>query len=401
MIEVKKNIYNVGAIDWNLREFHGYVTEEGSTYNAYLIIDEQVTLIDTVKEYLFDDMIANISKIIDPSKIDNIISLHSELDHAGGVARMADIAPNAKIYASKAGVMALKAHFHGIRDIIAVAEDFVLNTGKYNFKFHLAQLLHWPDNMVAYLQEEKILFSNDAFGQHLASSAYFDDAYDNDGVFFRQLQKYYANILQCYGERVLPFAKRAILPYEIDVICNSHGLMIRKYVKEVIECYAAWASSNVKNKAMIVYDSMWGSTETIAKTLQRTLEENGVNAILCNLKYNHISDVMVDVLDSAAVLVGSPTLNGDMLPTVASFLCYFKGLMNQKSYKIVMPFGSFGWIADGYKSLDAYLKNIKGVSVLEGYKVKYVPTDEDLKAVEELALTVVQSIKERVGKNEA
>ncbi len=399
MIEVKKNIYNVGAIDWNLREFHGYVTEEGSSYNAYLIIDEQITLIDTVKGYLFDDMIANIAKIVDPSKIDNIISLHAEMDHAGGVGRMASIAPNAKIYASKAGVTALNAHFHGIREIIPVAENFVLNTGKYNFTFHLAALLHWPDNMVAYLPEEKILFSNDAFGQHIASSQYFDDQYENDGVFFKQLQKYYANILQCYGERVLPFAKRAVLPYEIDVICNSHGLMIRKYVKEVIECYAGWASSNVKNKAMIVYDSMWGSTETIAKTLQKTLEAQGINAILCNLKYNHISDIMVDVLDSAAVLVGSPTLNGDFLPTVASFLCYFKGLLNQKSYKIVMPFGSFGWIADGYKNLDEYLKNIKGVTVLEGFKVKYVPTDDDLKTVVEFGNNVAVAIGERVDKN--
>lgn len=397
MIKVKEGIYNVGAVDWNLREFHGYVTEEGSTYNAYLIIDEQITLIDTVKEYLYDDMLEAISSVIDPSKIDNIVSLHTEMDHSGGVPMIAEIAKNAKIYASTQGATALKAHFHDLRDVIPVKEDFVLNTGKYNFVFHMAQLLHWPDNMVCYLKEERILFSNDIFGQHLASSSYFDDLYD-DGVFFRQLKKYYANIVQCYSEKVLEFAERAVMPYDIDIICPAHGLMIRKYIKESIELYASWASSKVKNKAVVVYDTMWHSTEMLAKEIQKTLEQEGIEAILSDLKFNHMSNVITDVLDSAAVVVGTPTLNSSMLPTVSAFLCYMKGLMHRKSDKVVMGFGSYGWCGGGFKDLENELKNLKGATFLEGYRQKFVPTEENIKEVHQKALEIAEAVKERLAK---
>ena len=394
MVTIKKNIYWVGGVDWNIRDFHGYTTEEGSSYNAYLIIDEKITLIDTVKSYLYEEMLSRISEIIDPAKIDNIISLHTEMDHSGALPEIYKVAKNAKIYASPQGVIGLKKHYPELKEILTCEEGSTLNTGKYTFTFHLAQMLHWPDNMAAYLEQEKILFSNDAFGQHIASSVHFDDMY-SEGMFFRQAMKYYANIVQCYNERVVAFAKKAVMPHDIEIICPSHGIIIRKYTKEIIAKYIEWATNTVKKKALVVYDSMWESTDKLARQIQRGLEDSGVETSLCDLKYNHISDIMTDVLDSAAIVVGSPTLNNNMLPNVAAFLCYLKGLAPAK--RIGMAFGSFGWNGQGHKQVHSALLELKEWDIsLEPLGVKYIPTEEELAMAYEKGKSMAALIEKTV-----
>lgn len=395
MTKIKDNIYWVGGVDWNLRDFHGYTTEEGSSYNAYLIIDEKVVLIDTVKDYLTDDMMKRISEIIDPAKIDIIISNHVEMDHSGALPHIASIAKNAKIYASPNGVRGLNAHYNNLPKIEEVSEGMKLNIGKYNLTFHLAQMVHWPDNMAVYLEEEKILFSNDAFGQHIASSKHFDDEI-SEGLLFREAMKYYANIVQCYNPKVLEFAKKAILPHQIDIIAPSHGVIYRKFVKEIIADYIKWASNKVNNKAVVVYDTMWKSTELLAKEIQKGLEDSGVNAILCNLQYCDRSNIMTDVLDSALVAVGSPTLNNGMLPTVSAFLCYLKGLA--PSERIGYAFGSFGWGGQSVALVNDTLKTLNGWQLpLEPQKVKFIPRKEDLENFYKVGMELAKLVKEKVA----
>lgn len=391
MVKIKPNIYWVGGVDWNLRNFHGYTTEEGSSYNSYLITDEKVVLIDTVKDYLYDEMIDRISRIIDPSKIDIIISNHVEMDHSGVLPKIAEVAKNAKLYASPQGVIGLKEHFPDLREITPCEEGAKLNIGKYNLTFHLAKMLHWPDNMAVYLEEERILFSNDAFGQHIASSVRFDDEFSED-MLFRQAMKYYANIVQCYNAQVLNFAKTAIIPNEIDMICPSHGIIYRKYVKEIISKYIEWANNTVKNKAVIVYDTMWQSTEILAKQLQYALEENGIEALLRNLEYSHISDIMTDVLDASLVAVGSPTLNNNMLPTVSAFLCYLKGLA--PSERMGFAFGSYGWGGQGTGFVNEALKSLNKWDIpIEPVKVRYIPNKEDLLNMHKTGESLAEIIK--------
>ena len=176
--EIKKGIHWVGAIDWSMRSFHGYETGRGSSYNAYLILDEKITLIDTVKEPFRDELISRISSVIDPAKIDIIVSNHVEPDHSGSIPEMMKLCPKAEIYTSDPnGFKGLTAHYgklpyHGVK-----AGD-TLSLGKRTLKFVPTPMLHWPDSMVTYCPEEKILFSNDAFGQHLAASKLFDDEVD-------------------------------------------------------------------------------------------------------------------------------------------------------------------------------------------------------------------------------
>jgi flavorubredoxin len=174
-VQIAENIYWVGAIDWNIRSFHGYSTPRGTTYNAYLIIDEKITLVDTVKHYLFDEMVARISYLIDPAKIDYVISNHVEMDHSGGLPRLMTLAPKAKIIASVNGEKGLKAHYKGNWNFNVVKSGETLSLGKRSLTFVHTPMVHWPDNMVSYLPEDKILFSNDAFGQHIATSERFDD----------------------------------------------------------------------------------------------------------------------------------------------------------------------------------------------------------------------------------
>ncbi len=266
-IKIKDNIYWVGGIDWDLRNFHGYLTQRGSTYNAYLVIDEKITLIDTVKHYLCDEMLERISSVVDPSKIDCIISNHVEMDHSGSLPMIAKIAPRATIYTSPNGMKGLNEHYKSGLNLKAVNNAETISTGKYNFTFVLTPMVHWPDNMITYLPEERILFSNDAFGQHLATPERFDDEFSLD-IIMEEARKYYANIVLPYSDQVKK-ALAAAAPLAIDVIAPSHGIIWRKNIPSIIKAYTAWSANETADKALIIYDTMWNSTKKIAFACRR------------------------------------------------------------------------------------------------------------------------------------
>jgi flavorubredoxin len=372
-VEVKEGIYWVGGIDWNLRNFHGYLTQRGSTYNAYLIVDEKITLVDTVKSYLTGEMLERIRSIVDPSKIDYIICNHVEMDHSGGLPELMKIAPNASIFCSPKGEIGLREHYKENWNYKPMESGTVLNLGKKSLHFILTPMVHWPDNMVVYLPEDKILFSNDAFGQHLASSERFDDEYPLD-ITMLEARKYYANIVLPYSKQVQKVLV-GINDMEIDIIANSHGIIWRKHVKEIISGYTSWASNETRKRALIIYDTMWHSTEAMALTIQDAFEQKGYVTALLSLQHHHISDIMTEVIDAEYICIGSPTLNGRMLPSVAAFLTYLSGLAPKNRKSIV--FGSYGW---GPKQIEdiAHIMTSSGFEVMATEKVKYVPSPEDL-----------------------
>ena len=375
-IEIKKNIYWVGGIDWDLRNFHGYLTQKGSTYNAYLIVDEKITLIDTVKSYLFDEMLERISSVVDPTKIDYIVSNHVEMDHSGAVPRMKEINPNAVIITSPNGQKGLEEHYGDLNYTVVKTGD-TLNTGNHTLSFVETQMVHWPDNMMTYLKEEKILFSNDAFGQHIATSERFDSDYFFD-IILEEARKYYANIVLPFAPQVRK-ALEAASSLDIDVIAPSHGIIWKDNINEIIKSYDEWSNNTTKKKALIIYDTMWDSTKKIAKTIQKIFEATGFTTKLLNLQANHISDIMTECIDAEYICVGSPTLNNNMLPTVAAFLTYMKGLApkNRKG----LAFGSFGWGGQSVSQIDEILKSCK-FETLEPIKVKYIPKETDLIEIE-------------------
>ncbi|MDI6812688.1 MAG: FprA family A-type flavoprotein [Desulfitobacteriaceae bacterium] len=375
-IKLKEGIYWVGGIDWDIRNFHGYLTQRGTTYNAYLIVDEKVTLIDTVKHYLFEEMMERISAIIDPAKIDYIVANHVEMDHSGGLPRLLEVAKNAGIYTSPNGEKGLKAHYKKDWKFHVVKSGDSLNIGRYNLTFVQTPMVHWPDNMVTYLPEEQILFSNDAFGQHIASAERFDDEFPRD-IMLDEAAKYYANIVMPYGAQVQKTLD-SLKHLDVGMIAPSHGIIWRSRIPEILSEYKTWSNNEPTEKTAIVYDSMWGSTERVAYAIQNAFENRGIPARLMNLRTNHISDIMTYILTAKYICVGSPTLNSNMLPTVAGFLAYLKGLSPKK--RIALAFGSYGWGGQSIGQIEGTLKEC-GFELLEMVRILYVPDDGQLQEV--------------------
>lgn len=374
-IEISPKVWWVGGIDWNERLFHGYTTERGITYNAYLIMDEKITLIDTCKATFADELVQRISQVVDPAKIDVVITNHVEMDHSGSLPVIHKIAPNAEIYASAgAGVNELRAHF-GI-EATPVKTGDTLCIGDRTLSFVTTPMVHWPDNMVTYSDVDKILFSNDAFGQHFATTKRFDDENDMCEV-MKQAKKYYANIVWPYGMQA-GRALAAVKGLELKMIAPSHGCIWRSHIDEIIAKYEEWTTYQTQEKAVVVFDSMWHSTESMAREICDAFIAEGISAQLIDVKSTHISDIMLYMCDAKYVAVGSPTLNSNMLPTVASFLTYMRGLSPKNEQRIGLAFGSYGWAPLGPKQVYAELENAKFQLPVPVVAQQWVPSEEDL-----------------------
>lgn len=374
-IEISPKVWWVGGIDWNERLFHGYTTERGITYNAYLIMDEKITLIDTCKATFADELVQRISQVVDPAKIDVVITNHVEMDHSGSLPVIHKIAPNAEIYASAgAGVNELRAHF-GI-EATPVKTGDTLCIGERTLSFVTTPMVHWPDNMVTYSDVDKILFSNDAFGQHFATTKRFDDENDMCEV-MKQAKKYYANIVWPYGMQA-GRALAAVKGLELKMIAPSHGCIWRSHIDEIIAKYEEWTTYQTQEKAVVVFDSMWHSTESMAREICDAFIAEGVSAQLIDVKSTHISDIMLYMCDVKYVAVGSPTLNSNMLPTVASFLTYMRGLSPKNEQRIGLAFGSYGWAPLGPKQVYAELENAKFQLPVPVVAQQWVPSEENL-----------------------
>ncbi len=374
-IEISPKVWWVGGIDWNERLFHGYTTERGITYNAYLIMDEKITLIDTCKATFADELVQRISQVVDPAKIDVVITNHVEMDHSGSLPVIHKIAPNAEIYASAgAGVNELRAHF-GI-EATPVKTGDTLCIGERTLSFVTTPMVHWPDNMVTYSDVDKILFSNDAFGQHFATTKRFDDENDMCEV-MKQAKKYYANIVWPYGMQA-GRALAAVKGLELKMIAPSHGCIWRSHIDEIIAKYEEWTTYQTQEKAVVVFDAMWHSTESMAREICDAFIAEGISAQLIDVKSTHISDIMLYMCDAKYVAVGSPTLNSNMLPTVASFLTYMRGLSPKNEQRIGLAFGSYGWAPLGPKQVYAELENAKFQLPVPVVAQQWVPSEENL-----------------------
>lgn len=384
-IQLKPEIYWVGGIDWDLRNFHGYLTPKGSTYNAYLIMDEQTTLIDLVKHYLVDELLARISVLTDPRNIKNIVVNHVEMDHSGALPKLMEIAPEATIITSPHGEKALRRHYKKDWKFKVVKTGDTIKIGKRTLQFVLTPMVHWPDSMATYCPEERVLFPNDAFGQHIASPARFAEELGLD-IAFAEAARYYANIVLPLGEQVLKVLT-ALKPLAIDIIAPSHGVIWRNpaEIKLIIAAYEKWAKHETEpNRAVIVYDTMWGATEQIAYALREGLEDAGIEVSMCSLQTNHISSIVTEVLFSRFVLVGSPTINNSFLPTVGAFLTYLKGL--RPKHRIGLAFGSYGWGGQGAKDVETILQELGWNLPEKLININYVPDPAELAQVRETAI---------------
>ncbi len=379
-IKIKPDIYWVGAIDWAIRDFHGYVTTNGTTYNNYIVLDEQITLFDTVKHTFSKTTIDNIKSLVEPSKIKNIIINHIENDHVTSLDDIMALSPDAKIYITEKGKKGLARFFDISKwDINVVKTGDTLNIGKRNLLFLETPMLHWPDSMMTYIKEDKLLISQDGFGQHYASVARFDDEFITcysvseleDAVI-----DYYSNILMPFGILIKnKIAEIQKLGLEIDMIAPDHGIIWRKDPSKILKMYLDMANGKAELRVAIIYDTMWQSTELMTVPIAQGIQDEGVDVKVMKLRAVPNSIAIKEFWKSRGCLIGSPTLNNSMYPTVADFLTYLKGL--RPRHRLIGAFGSYGWGGGAVRDIYDVFKKTELEIVEPGVQVNYRPSIED------------------------
>jgi flavorubredoxin len=377
---LRPDIYWVGAIDWAVRDFHGYVTPRGTTYNNYLIMDEVPTLIDAVKEDFADLSISNISGLIEPAGIKNIVVNHIEPDHASGLEKIMRLSPGAGVYCTEKGRRGLEKMFDITEwNVTVVKTGDELKIGKRTLLFIETPMLHWPDSMMTYLREDKILFSQDAFGQHLASSQRYDDEFV-EAVSSPELKDavwdYYANILMPFGTLI----RRKIdevtkLGIEIEIIAPDHGIIWRKDPGWILQEYLDMAGGKADERVVVIYDTMWHSTERMVHPIMEGIKKEGMDVRVIKLRSTPVSVAVKEFWKARGCLVGSPTLNNTMFPRVGEFLLYLKGLKPKN--RIASAFGSYGWGGGAVRDMIEALKAMKLQTVEPGLGVVSRPSPED------------------------
>jgi flavorubredoxin len=388
---IKDGVYTVGAVDWNERHFHGhtYVTKRGVTYNSYLILDEKVTLIDTVRNGFEKEFLENIKSIVDPSKIDIIIVNHIEPDHSGVFPEVLKACPKAKIYGTEKARQGLLKYYGVSGDWTAVKSGQNLNIGKRVLEFIDVPMIHWPDSMFTYCAYDKVLFSNDGFGQHYATSKLFDDEADFD-VLMEEAQKYYANILWPFNTLVASkLVAISKLNLAIDFIAPSHGLVWRKHIPDIMEKYLYWSAHKCKKRIAVVYETMWHSSEKMARKIVEGITAEGVEAVLFDVTKNDRTDIASYMLDAKGWVFGSSTHDGEMLPVIAGFLRFLKGsrAKGRKSF----AFGSYGWSGEAAKDIEDTISNVTTFD--PSLKVVFNPTQEELNKCFEVGKSFAAKIK--------
>ena len=392
-LEIKKDIFWVGALDWNVRNFHGhtYTTKRGTTYNAYLIIDEKIALVDTVYGPFAGEMIENIRQIVPPEKIDYVIANHVETDHSGALPELMKLSPKAKVVGTKNCKEGLYKHYFGDWDFQVVKTGDKINLGKRTLTFIEAPMIHWPDSMFTYCPEEELLLPNDAFGQHYATSERFDDETDQCAL-MDEAKKYYANILWPLGAVILKKIEEVQkLNIPIKMIAPSHGIIWRKDPAKIVNAYVSWAKNETVPKAVIAYETMWGATEKMARQIAQGISDAGIKVKIFDVATSDRTEIITEMLDAKGFVLGSSTHDNDMLPSMGGFMELFKGLRPKN--RVACVFGSYGWAGGAVKEIEDILRET-GIEIAQpGISVKYVPDENEMKRCYEYGREFASKIK--------
>jgi len=393
-IKICDNLYWVGAIDWNVRNFHGhtYTVNNGTTYNAYLIIDEKVALVDTVLGAFKGEMIERIREIVPIDRIDYIIANHVEPDHSGALPSVLGLCPDAKVYGSAKCKDGLEKHYPGKRDFNIVKSGDKLSLGKRDLSFIEAPMLHWPDSMFTYIEKDALLLPNDAFGQHLASSGRFDDEIDNY-LLMQEARKYYANILWPFSGLVVKKIEQIVkMGIPIKMIAPSHGVIWRNNPKQIIDAYSKWGNNTASYRVVVAYETMWGSTEKMAKAISQGIMDSGVTVKFYDINKSDKSEIITDMLESKGYMLGSSTHDNSVLPNIAGFLEFFKGMKPKN--RIGGAFGSYGWAGGSVPFIEKVMGEAGVKMPLGSVAIKYVPNIEEINQCYEYGVNFAKAIKE-------
>jgi flavorubredoxin len=392
-VRVSEHVYWVGAIDWGIRDFHGYTTPRGSTYNAYLVMADEPILIDTVKAEFKEELLARVASVTDPESIRYIISNHSEPDHTGSLPSVVSQVSPEKVFCSRLGLKDLGGYYH-MAGLTAVEDGQTLELGGARFTFVDTRMVHWPDSMMTYLADDRLLFSQDGFGMHLATSERFADEIPR-GVLAEENAKYFANILLPYRKIIVKLLDRVRgMGIPIEVICPDHGPIWRTHLQVPFNDYYRWCAQEPTERAVVFFDTMWGSTQMMARAIEDGLEREGAGVVVLPLKSSDRSIVMTEVLEAGALLVGSPSINNNIFPSVADVLTYMRGL--KPANLVGAAFGSYGWSGEGARQVNEYLEQMKVEVVTEPLNLLFAPDAEGIEMCRALGGAVARRLKEVV-----
>ena len=384
-IKVSDSVTWVGKIDWELRSFHGeeYSTHRGTSYNSYLVRDRKTAIIDTVWTPFAGEYVKRLFDVVPPEQIDFVVALHAEPDHSGALPELMRHLPGKPVYCSANAVKSLRGHYHQDWNFQPMGTGDRLSLGDRELIFVEAPMLRWPDSMFCYLSGEEILFSNDAFGQHLAAEDLFNDRVDPCEL-QAECIKYYANILTPFS----PLVKKKIeefvsLKLPLKMICTSHGVIWRDNPLQIVEQYLAWAENYQEDQITLFYDTMWNATRIMAEAIADGLREAApaTTVKLFNCARSDKNDLITEIFRSKAVLAGSPTINQGILSAVAGILEEMRGLRFRN--KRAAAFGSFGWSGEAVKMLQDRLAEGGFELVGEGLRLSWQPDRDGLESCRE------------------
>jgi flavorubredoxin len=386
--EISKDVYWVGIRDWNRRMFDALIPlPRGTTYNSYLIVGSQKkALVDTANPGFEKEWEGKISRVLDPADVDYVIMNHAEPDHAGSIPHIMAINGKTKLVTTSRGAKMAQRFFNVPEDRIKiVADGETLELGGKTLRFIEAPMLHWPETMFTYLVEEKILFSCDFFGAHVAQGLY-DDEVDDLLVF---AQRY-------YGEIMMPFnssgqkAMEKIRGLEIKLIAPSHGPIYRS-PERILNAYRKWVNGETMQKAVLIYATMWNSTEKMMKTMEDTLLTEGIEVSKHNLAVADIGDIAKDLVDARAIVLGTPTVLAGAHP-LAMYAAYLaKALRPPAKFAIVLS--SYGWGGGAIKHIQETLGPTK-MEIVGAMEINGPPTEADVDKIASLGKTLANKIKE-------
>jgi flavorubredoxin len=388
--EIVPGVFWVGASDWHRRLFDSLISlPYGTSYNAYLVVGENKTaLIDTVWTPFADQLLSKIGKIVKPQKIDYLVMNHAEPDHSGSIPKVLSVAKNAKLVAMKRGIGMAKVYYDMPEErMLEVKEGDTIDLGGKTLRFLAAPWLHWPETIFTFLVEDGVLFSCDFFGAHLAISRLFDD--EAGDHLMSEAKRYYADIMMPFPI----FVQRAldkIKGLDIKIIAPSHGVVYRN-PKRILDAYEMWARGPLKQKVVILFVSMWGSTEALLKAFEEAISAEGIEAIPYNLAVSDLSHLSRDLVDASAIIIGSPTYLSGAHPLALAATEFVRG--QKPRTKLVAIFGSYGWGGGAVSQIEDRLKQ-SGFKIIETLECRGPPKEADLKRARNLGKLMAQKIKQ-------
>lgn len=371
-MRINNHVTWVGINDSSQREYHGdaYVTPKGTSYNAYLIRDQKTALIDTVFTKHSHAFIEKLEKLINLNTIDYIILQHGEIDHSGALIDLLKKIPHTPIYCTEECMYTLKGHYKQDFNFVTVKTGDILDLGKRKLMFFEMKMLHWPDNMMTYLMEDRILFSNDLYSQHVTASKHLTKQ-----EVIQEAMKFYANVFSPFS-RLYAAKQEQIRNYKLKIktICPGHGQIWKD--TEIIDRYDQWSHDYKEKQITIIYDSYWGGTKTLADNIAEGILVEDHSMIVKTIKITDYDahDLIFEVFKSTAILIGSPTINNTYTSAIAALLNDLEGLRFHN--KKAATFGCYGWSGEAVMQMKDFLSHAGFVCLKKSLTCLWRPDDK-------------------------